>query len=94
MHLDVALLGFGNVGRALARLLLEKAPTLQADFGLTFTVNGIATRSRGQVIDARGVDLAEALDLVARDGTVEGCRARSLQMPTACSRLSAPALPT
>ncbi len=63
MHLDVALLGFGNVGRALARLLMEKAPTLEAEFNLTFTVTGIATRSRGQAIDARGVNLERALSL-------------------------------
>lgn len=64
MHLKLALLGFGNVGRALARLLLEKAPTLEAELGLTFTVTGVATRSRGQIIDAGGVDLKRALRLV------------------------------
>ncbi|MBN1285612.1 MAG: homoserine dehydrogenase [Anaerolineae bacterium] len=66
MHLNVALLGFGNVGRALAGLLVEKAPVLEAQFGLTYTVTGIATRSRGQVIDSKGVDVREALALVAK----------------------------
>ena len=64
MHLNLALLGFGNVGRALARLLLEKAPSLQTEFDLTYTVTGVATRTRGQAIDPNGVDLERALRLV------------------------------
>ena len=45
--------GFGNVGRALARMLLTtRAP---------FTVTAIGTRSHGAVVDPRGVDLATIL---------------------------------
>ena len=64
MHLRLALLGFGNVGRALARLLLLKADTLRSDFDLTFSVTGIATRSRGWAIDPAGLNLQAALILV------------------------------
>jgi homoserine dehydrogenase len=65
-------LGFGNVGRELARLLLEKAGVLNTDFDLTVTVTGIATRSRGWVIDTDGIDLEAALAAVAKGDTLEG----------------------
>ena len=65
MHLDIMLLGFGNVGRALAELLIEKAALLEAQYGLSYTVTGIATRSKGRVINPKGIDLRQALDLTA-----------------------------
>lgn len=69
MHLDVALLGFGNVNRALARLLVQKADVLTRDHDLTLRVTGIATHSHGVAIDATGLDLLAALDAVdAADG--------------------------
>jgi len=49
----IALVGFGNVGRALARMLLAtKAP---------FVVTAIGTARHGAVVDAGGIDLATIL---------------------------------
>jgi homoserine dehydrogenase len=49
----IALVGFGNVGRALARMLLRtRAP---------FTVTALGTKSHGAVVDAKGIDLAQIL---------------------------------
>lgn len=57
--LRIALLGFGNVGKALARLLLEHADRL-ADAGLAPVITGIATR-HAVWIDSDGIDLSRAL---------------------------------
>jgi len=46
-HIEIIMVGFGSVGRALARLLLRKRAVLQSDYGLTFQVNGIITGRRG-----------------------------------------------
>ncbi len=46
-HYNLAFLGFGNVGRALVQLLESKRPELEAQFGLTYTITGIATRRLG-----------------------------------------------
>jgi homoserine dehydrogenase len=54
MELKIALLGFGNVNRALARLMMRKTEALQADFGLTLRTVGISTNSHGAAIDPRG----------------------------------------
>ncbi len=63
-HFDLALLGFGNVGRAFARLLLRKETELKDHYGITFSVTGIATRSHGFAIDPAGLELNNALQLV------------------------------
>jgi homoserine dehydrogenase len=63
-HYNLALLGFGNVGRALARLLLRKRDELQSRYDITFSVTGIATGRRGAAIDPNGLDLNRALEIV------------------------------
>jgi homoserine dehydrogenase len=64
MMYRLALLGFGNVGRALARLLLRKESELQEKYDLTFLVTGIATGRHGAAIDSDGLELERALALV------------------------------
>jgi homoserine dehydrogenase len=51
----LAFYGFGHVGRALARLLVEKGARLP------FTVSAIVTARHGVLIDPDGIDLAAAL---------------------------------
>ncbi len=70
-HYRLALLGFGNVGRAFARLLLRKQAELASQYDLTFRVTGIATGRHGLTIDAEGVDLARALALVESGQALE-----------------------
>lgn len=51
----LALLGFGHVGRALARLLVDQRGRHP------FAVTAIVTQRHGNVIDPRGIDLEQAL---------------------------------
>ncbi len=60
-HLSLVLIGFGNVGKALARLLLRKQEDLKAQYGITFQVTGIATSRHGTSLDPNGIDLQRAL---------------------------------
>jgi homoserine dehydrogenase len=60
---NLAFMGFGNVGRALARLLLEKRDELRRRYDLGWQVYGIATGSHGSAIDSNGLALEEALSL-------------------------------
>lgn len=62
-HVSLVLVGFGNVGRALARLLLRKRETLQDQYDLSFDVTGIATARHGKAIDLQGINLEMALAL-------------------------------
>jgi homoserine dehydrogenase len=69
-HISILMFGFGNVGRALARLLLRKQALLAEQYGFTFQVNGIATGRHGAAIDLRGLDLERALALVESGQTL------------------------
>jgi homoserine dehydrogenase len=63
-HYRLAFLGFGNVGRALARLLLQKRSELLTRYDITFSVSGIATGKHGAAIHPDGLDVETALQLV------------------------------
>ncbi len=64
----IALVGFGNVGRALLRLLEIKQETLKKEFGFSTRVTGIATLRHGMAIDPAGIDSAAALQIADTDG--------------------------
>lgn len=54
---NLVLLGFGNVGRALAGLLKTKRNELRDKYGIRYRVTGIASRRTGWVADPNGLDL-------------------------------------
>jgi homoserine dehydrogenase len=58
---NLALLGFGNVGRAFARLLIRKRGELLHHYNLTCKVTGIYTARHGAAINPGGLDLERAL---------------------------------
>lgn len=66
----LAFIGFGNVGRALARLLLSKQSELRRRYGFEFRVTGIAARRSGSVIRGNGIDLEAALALAESGGSL------------------------
>ena len=64
MHYKLALIGFGNVARALARLLVRKQDLLKSQYDVTFSFTGIATGSHGFAVNPNGLDIQKALELV------------------------------
>ena len=58
MHLRLAALGFGNVGKALAAMLAEKEAVLRERYGLTVAFTGAMTRSAGGWVAPEGVSAA------------------------------------
>jgi homoserine dehydrogenase len=76
VYLDLVLVGFGNVGRRFARMLLDTSLRLRSDYQLGWQVVGIATRHHGTAFDARGLDLEKALRLID-----QGCTLGSLTQP-------------
>ena len=63
-HFKLAFLGFGNVGKALAELLLSKRSDIEQKTGITFSVTGIATGTRGLLINPDGIDLIQLLEIL------------------------------
>ena len=54
-------LGFGNVGRALVRLLIAKSNELRDGYGIEWKITGVATRRMGWLSNENGFDIAPLL---------------------------------
>ena len=67
----VALVGFGNVGRRFAEQLGGPYGRALRAAGARVRVTGIATARHGLAIDPRGIDLARALRLVGKGGSLD-----------------------
>ena len=63
-HFNLALLGFGNVGQALAQLLQDKAADMHNQYGIETSITGIATGHHGMAINPHGLDISTAIELV------------------------------
>jgi len=63
-HYKLAFIGFGNVARALARLLERKRVLLKSKYDITYSITGIATGSHGFAVNPNGLDINKALELV------------------------------
>ncbi|HKN83043.1 MAG TPA: hypothetical protein VJW17_06395 [Pyrinomonadaceae bacterium] len=57
----VCFIGFGNVGRALARLLMAKSAELRENYGIEWEITGVATRRMGWRASEDRVDVAKLL---------------------------------
>ncbi|HYL94874.1 MAG TPA: homoserine dehydrogenase [Terriglobales bacterium] len=58
---NLALLGFGNVGRALVSLLERKRSDLREGYGIEFRITGVATRRLGWIAAPEGLNPAALL---------------------------------
>jgi len=67
-EIKLALLGFGNVGRAFVILLRSKQEEILQKHNLHFTTTGIATGSHGFALDPEGISLDDAMRIVNHDG--------------------------
>ncbi len=63
MHYKLALIGFGNVARSLAKLFLRKEDLLKQQ-GITFSFTGISTGRHGFAVNPDGLDIQMALELI------------------------------
>lgn len=66
IHYRLALIGFGNVGQALLRLLDRKKELLLKEHDLSFSITGIATGRHGTAMDLQGINIENALELTSK----------------------------
>ena len=60
-NIKIAILGFGNVGKAFAKLLIEKQEEILDKFKINVDVVAISTRSKGCLVNENGIDLISVL---------------------------------
>ena len=63
-HYRLSLIGFGNVARALVRLLERKRDLLKEQYEITYSITGIATGRHGFAINPGGLNAQQAIELV------------------------------
>jgi homoserine dehydrogenase len=68
----ICFLGFGNVGRALARLFVSKSAELRERYGIEWEVVGVATRRMGWRASENAIDVARLLDGSDKTESVQG----------------------
>lgn len=67
-ELKLALIGFGNAGQAFAEMLLEKEKEIRERYQTRIIVVAITTKTRGNLVDAWGLDLDKALKNIRYSG--------------------------
>ncbi len=67
----LVLIGFGNVGQALARLLLEKRSELQNRYLTRFIVTAVTTGTHGRALNPNGLDLERAIEIMQSGGSLD-----------------------
>ncbi len=70
MIVRLVLVGFGNVGSALARLIVSKQSETMERYDLDLRVVAIATGAHGMALDEAGLDLTRALEIRERAGNL------------------------
>ena len=68
--INVALLGFGSLGQSFAKLLLEKKDEIEKIYDTTVNVVAITTKTRGNLVDAWGIDLERVLNNIQETGVI------------------------
>lgn len=70
MILRLAIIGFGNVGREFARLLIGKRDWLLRTKGLDIEVLAVATKTKGSLLSGRPLNMEHVLDHIKAKGTL------------------------
>jgi len=72
---NLTLIGFGNVGRALARLLTRKRDELREQYSIEWQVTAIGTSRHGSALNANGLDVMRAVEIVEAGGNLSSLTA-------------------
>ncbi len=78
MHYKLALIGFGNVARSLAKLLIRKQDLLKEKHGITFSFTGLSTGRHGFAVNPNGLDIQKALELVESGQSISSLSVKPL----------------
>ncbi|MDO9508977.1 MAG: homoserine dehydrogenase [Thermovirgaceae bacterium] len=68
----IGCVGFGNVGQGLARILVDKREALKERYGFEYSVTFIAAPVKGSLFNPNGIDLASALAVLDKTGSLKG----------------------
>lgn len=64
----IALLGFGNAGKAFGRLLVQKREEIAKEYNVDVSVIAVTTATRGNLVNPKGIDLERAIEDLEKKG--------------------------
>jgi homoserine dehydrogenase len=70
-QINFAFMGFGHVGRAFARLLIDRRKWLLKEYGIEWKLTGIATKNHGTAIDDNGLPIKKILGSWKRHSSLD-----------------------
>ena len=70
-QINFAFIGFGHVGRAFARLLVDRQRWLLREYGVELKITGIATKNHGTAIDHEGLPVKKILGTWKRHSNLD-----------------------
>ncbi|MBZ9689645.1 hypothetical protein G9F72_025545 [Clostridium estertheticum] len=81
-EINICLVGFGNAAQEFCRMLITKNLELKESTGYDVKVTAIAGRSKGAIINAKGIDLTKALSDVKSKGSFDSSAEDTVTMET------------
>lgn len=64
----LAILGFGSAGKAFSKILLDKHKMIKETMGIDVQVVAVTTKTRGCLVNGRGIDLGKICSDLSKDG--------------------------
>ncbi|GCD09330.1 hypothetical protein [Clostridium tagluense] len=81
-EINICLVGFGNAAQEFCRMLITKRLEVKESRGYDIKVTAIAGRSKGGIINARGIDLTKVLRDVENSGRFDSTAEDTVTMET------------
>lgn len=81
-EINICLVGFGNAAKEFCRMLTTKSPEIKVSTGYDVKVTAIAGRSKGSIINPRGINLTKALMEVENTGRFDVSSEDTVNMET------------
>jgi homoserine dehydrogenase len=81
-EINICILGFGNAAQGFCRLLLSKRKELKVKTGYDIYVTAIATKSKGAILNDKGIDLEKILRDVEKNGRFDVNAADTVKLNT------------
>lgn len=81
-EINICLVGFGNAAQEFCRMVITKKIELKANTGFDIKVTAIAGRSKGSIINSKGIDLEKALRDVKNTGRFDVTAEDTVNMET------------
>lgn len=81
-NLNICMIGFGNAGKEFCRLLINKKAEIKEIYEFNIEVTAIATKSKGSLVNDKGIDLSKALNDVETTGKFDSASDGYVNKPT------------